>query len=83
MLWTTEKETLFIAEKSAWFGKEVPDILQVIDVSEGTINNVIEFSQDGVPDGVFFVTGTLQVEGPQRMGFKFTGAQYRSRRQES
>ena len=60
-MWTTEKETLFIAEKSAWFGKEVPDIFQVIDVSSKSINNVIEFTEDDIPDGVFYVTGSLQV----------------------
>ena len=62
MLWTTEKETLFIAEKSAWFGKEVPDIFQVIDVSSKSINNVIELAEEGAPDGAFYVTGSLQVK---------------------
>jgi hypothetical protein len=43
LLWTTEKEQLFIIEKAG-------DVLQVIDVKNLSLNNVITFP----PDGFFF-----------------------------
>ncbi|CAN7089117.1 unnamed protein product [Brassica rapa subsp. narinosa] len=50
LLWTTEKEQLFIIEKAGLFGTRAGEVLQVIDVRKGTLNNVITFP----PDGVFF-----------------------------
>eukprot|EP00873_Tetraselmis_striata_P036818 jgi/Tetstr1/457082/TSEL_043743.t1 len=70
LLWTTEKETLFIVEKAGLFGTEAGEVYQVIDVEGGTLQNVITFP----PDGAFIVTSGVSVAGPQRMDFKFSAA---------
>ncbi|XP_014498282.1 probable plastid-lipid-associated protein 11 isoform X2 [Vigna radiata var. radiata] len=67
LLWTTEKEQLFIIEKAPLFGTRAGDVLQVIDVRNGTLNNVITFP----PDGVFFVRSSIEVASPQRVNFRF------------
>ncbi|KAJ4800234.1 Plastid-lipid associated protein pap [Rhynchospora pubera] len=74
MLWTTEKEQLFIIKNAGLFGTKAGDVLQVIDVEEMRLNNVITFP----PTGVFFVRSTIEPEPPQRVNFKFTGAVLRS-----
>lgn len=66
LLWTTEKEQLFIIEKAYLFGTQAGDVLQVIDVQNRTLNNVITFP----PDGVFFVRSTIEIASPQRVNFK-------------
>ncbi|KAG0560527.1 hypothetical protein M758_10G182700 [Ceratodon purpureus] len=70
MLWTTEKEQLFIIDKSPLFGTQAGDILQVIDVQKGTLNNVITFP----PSGSFVVDSTIEVVSKQRVNFRFIGA---------
>ncbi|XP_020579219.1 probable plastid-lipid-associated protein 11 [Phalaenopsis equestris] len=70
MLWTTEKEQLFIIKNARLFGTEAGDVLQVIDVEKGLLNNVITFP----PSGVFFVRSEIEVEPPQRVNFRFTSA---------
>ncbi|CAN6852775.1 hypothetical protein F2Q70_00000006 [Brassica cretica] len=70
LLWTTEKEQLFIIEKAGLFGTRAGEVLQVIDVRKGTLNNVITFP----PDGVFFVRSDIDISSPQRVNFKFTSA---------
>ena len=45
--------------------------MQVIDVDAGRLNNVITFP----PDGAFIVDSRIDVEGDQRLRFKFSGAQ--------
>lgn len=70
MLWTTEKEQLFIIENARLFGTHAGDILQVIDVERGKLNNVITFP----PDGAFVVDSTLEVVSSQRVNFRFTSA---------
>ncbi|XP_072988468.1 probable plastid-lipid-associated protein 11, chloroplastic [Typha latifolia] len=70
MLWTTEKEQLFIIKNANLFGTEAGDVLQVIDVERGTLNNVITFP----PSGVFFVRSSIEVAPPQRVNFRFTSA---------
>nr|ABK21701.1 unknown [Picea sitchensis] len=70
MLWTTEKEQLFIVEKAHVFGTKVGDILQAIDVEKGSLNNVITFP----PSGAFVVSSTIQVASPKRINFRFTSA---------
>lgn len=66
MLWTTEKEQLFIIKNAAVFGTSTGDVLQVIDVEQKTLNNVITFP----PDGVFFVRSDIQVASAQRVNFQ-------------
>ncbi|XP_061371311.1 probable plastid-lipid-associated protein 11, chloroplastic isoform X2 [Gastrolobium bilobum] len=65
LLWTTEKEQLFIVGKAHLFGTSAGDVLQVIDVRKSTLNNVITFP----PDGVFFVRSSIQIVSPQRVNF--------------
>lgn len=66
LLWTTEKEQLFIVEKAHWFGTRAGDVLQVIDVPGRTLNNVITFP----PDGVFFVRSSIEIASQQRVNFR-------------
>ena len=67
LLWTTEKEQLFIIEKAYLFGTEAGDVLQVIDVQKRTLNNVITFP----PDGAFFVRSNIEIASPQRVNFRW------------
>lgn len=46
-------------------------LLQVIDVKNGSLNNIITFP----PDGAFIVDSSLEVAGDQRTNFNFRGAQ--------
>lgn len=66
LLWTTEKEQLFIIEKAYLFGTRAGDVLQVIDVDQRLLNNVITFP----PDGVFLVRSNIEIASPQRVNFK-------------
>ncbi|KAF5446193.1 hypothetical protein F2P56_031838 [Juglans regia] len=70
LLWTTEKEQLFIVENARLFGTQAGDVLQVIDVENRTLNNVITFP----PDGVFFVRSGIEIASAQRVNFRFTSA---------
>ncbi|CAA6663292.1 unnamed protein product [Spirodela intermedia] len=70
MLWTTEKEQLFIIKNAYLFGTKTGDVLQVIDMEKGLLNNVITFP----PSGVFFVRSTCQAASAQRVNFRFTSA---------
>jgi hypothetical protein len=70
MLWTTEKEQLFIIKNAHLFGTEAGDILQVIDVGKGILNNIITFP----PTGAFVVNSTLEVVSKQRVNFRFISA---------
>jgi PAP_fibrillin len=67
MVWTTEKEQLFIIKNAGLFGTEAGDVLQVIDVENSRLNNVITFP----PSGVFFVRSTIETQPPQRVNFKY------------
>ncbi|KAJ4955133.1 hypothetical protein NE237_011916 [Protea cynaroides] len=75
MLWTTEKEQLFIINNASLFGTQTGDVLQVIDVEKGVLNNVITFP----PSGVFFVRSNIEVASPQRVNFRFTSAVLRGK----
>ncbi|XP_073273924.1 probable plastid-lipid-associated protein 11, chloroplastic [Primulina huaijiensis] len=75
MLWTTEKEQLFIIKNARVFGTAAGDVLQVIDTAGKSLNNVITFP----PDGVFFVRSDIQIASPQRVNFQFTSAVLRGK----
>ncbi|XP_030468526.2 probable plastid-lipid-associated protein 11, chloroplastic [Syzygium oleosum] len=75
LLWTTEKEQLYIIENARWFGTAAGDVLQVIDVEEKALSNVITFP----PDGVFFVRSDIEIASSQRVNFRFTSAVLRGR----
>lgn len=49
-------------------------VLQVIDVKSQRLQNVITFP----PSGAFIVDSSIQVEGPQRVAFKFTAAKLKT-----
>jgi len=66
MLWTTEKEQLYIIKNANWFGTQVGDVLQVIDVENLKLNNVITFP----PSGVFFVRSSIEIASDQRVNFR-------------
>ncbi|PNW73078.1 hypothetical protein CHLRE_14g618050v5 [Chlamydomonas reinhardtii] len=74
LVWTSEKETLFILERAPLFGTKAGDVYQVIDIgsggSGGYLQNVITFP----PEGSFIVDSSLAVEGPQRVAFSFNAA---------
>ncbi|EXB37578.1 putative plastid-lipid-associated protein 11 [Morus notabilis] len=75
LLWTTEKEQLFIIDKASLFGTRAGDVLQVIDVEKRRLNNVITFP----PDGVFFVRSDIEIASKQRVNFRFTSAVLRGK----
>lgn len=66
MLWTTEKEQLFIIKNAYLFGTQTGDVLQVIDVDNRVLNNVITFP----PSGVFFVRSSIHIASKQRVDFR-------------
>ncbi|KAK3144053.1 hypothetical protein QOZ80_4AG0308220 [Eleusine coracana subsp. coracana] len=73
LLWTTEREQLFIVQNAPVFRTAAGDVLQVIDVSGGALNNVITFP----PSGAFVVDGDIEIQPPQRVKFRFTRAKLR------
>ncbi|KAL9245259.1 hypothetical protein vseg_018933 [Gypsophila vaccaria] len=75
MLWTTEKEQLFIIKNAGFFGTSTGDVLQVIDVENRVLNNVITFP----PSGVFFVRSSIEIASNQRVNFRFTSAVLRGK----
>ncbi|XP_073526504.1 uncharacterized protein [Phyllobates terribilis] len=75
MMWTTEKEQLFIVQNAGLFGTKAGDVLQVIDVDTLTLNNVITFP----PSGVFFVRSGIEIASNQRVNFRFTSAVLRGK----
>lgn len=66
MLWTTEKEQLYIIKNAYWFGTKAGDVLQVIDVGNSVLNNVITFP----PSGAFIVGSDIKIVSPQRVEFR-------------
>ncbi|KAL4859226.1 Acyl-coenzyme A oxidase [Chlorella vulgaris] len=70
LLWTTEKETLFILKRAPWLRTAAGDVFQVIDVESASLQNVITFP----PEGAFVVNSSIEVVGPQRTSFQFTSA---------
>eukprot|EP00879_Flechtneria_rotunda_P015292 GHRR01015985.1.p1 GENE.GHRR01015985.1~~GHRR01015985.1.p1 ORF type:complete len:181 (+),score=32.10 GHRR01015985.1:202-744(+) len=74
LLWTTEKETLFILKNAGFFGTKAGDVYQVIDINAKRLQNVITFP----PTSAFIVDSSIQVDGPQRVNFKFTAAKLKS-----
>ncbi|EEC77764.1 hypothetical protein OsI_16907 [Oryza sativa Indica Group] len=66
LLWTTEHEQLFIVRNAPFFRTAAGDVLQVIDVPGGALNNVITFP----PSGAFVVNGSIEIQPPQRVNFR-------------
>ncbi|GIL71736.1 hypothetical protein Vretimale_828 [Volvox reticuliferus] len=80
LVWTSEKETIFILERAPLFGTKAGAVYQVIDTgsssggsnggSDSYLQNVITFP----PEGAFIVDSSLTVAGRQRVEFGFTAA---------
>lgn len=71
LLWTTEKETLYIIKTAApFFGTKAGPVYQVVDMQRSFLQNVITFP----PDGAFIVDSSVEVAGPQRVNFRFNAA---------
>ncbi|GAX78009.1 hypothetical protein CEUSTIGMA_g5451.t1 [Chlamydomonas eustigma] len=70
LLWTTEKETLFILANAKFFGTSAGNVYQIIDVNAKRLQNVITFP----PEGSFVVNSDLNSDGHSRCSFKFTAA---------
>ncbi|GAQ91539.1 hypothetical protein KFL_008030010 [Klebsormidium nitens] len=74
LLWTTEKETLFILQRAGVFGTTAGDVWQVINAKEQTLNNIIEFP----PSGRFAVAASIQPAtngNYNTVNFKFESAE--------
>lgn len=72
LLWTTEKEILFIIQDNglaSWCGTSAGEVFQVIDLDNQRLQNCIEFP----PEGSFVVDSSLQY-GPDKCSFAFKGA---------
>lgn len=72
LLWTTEKEILFIIQDNglaSWCGTSAGEVFQVIDLDNQRLQNCIEFP----PEGSFVVDSSLQY-GPDKCSFEFKGA---------
>ena len=78
LLWTSEREVLFLIENGAVFGTQTGPVFQSLDLAAGNLSNVVTFP----PTGAFVVASTAAaVEGGAatspdalRVEFKFTGA---------
>ncbi|MEW5311777.1 MAG: hypothetical protein WDW38_003463 [Sanguina aurantia] len=70
LVWTSEKETLFILSNAGVFGTEAGEVYQVIDVDAQRLQNAITFP----PEGAFLVNSAIEVSSPQRMDFQFKSA---------
>lgn len=70
LLYTTERETLWILENAHRFGTRAGPVYQVIDVRGRKLQNVITFP----PQGMFVVDSSIEVSHSKRVDFKFTGA---------
>jgi hypothetical protein len=70
LLWTTEKETLFIIKYAKFFGTQAGEVYQVIDSAARSLQNVIEFPEEGS----FVVDSDISFAGNGRSDFKFTDA---------
>lgn len=74
LLWTTEKETLFIINPATTklFKTSAGNVYQIIDTDSNRLQNVITFP----PDGAFIVdsSASSNLDNNQRVDFKFSSA---------
>ncbi|KAG1674848.1 hypothetical protein FOA52_015236 [Chlamydomonas sp. UWO 241] len=71
LIYTTERETLWILKNAGLFGTAAGEVYQVIDLDVGRLQNVITFP----PEGAFVVDSELQAAGAQRCDFRFRAAE--------
>ena len=72
LLWTTERETLFLLKSGLPFVGAAGESYQVIDVQAGTLSNVILFDDDRA---AFVVRARCARDSRVRTSFKFTSAE--------
>jgi len=71
LLWTTEKEILFILKYAGIFGTQAGEVYQVIDLNSNRLQNCIEFP----PEGAFVVDSYIDFDKEsKRCSFEFKGA---------
>jgi len=70
LLWTTEKETLFIIRNANLFQTTAGEVYQIIDTDKATLQNVIVFP----PKGAFVIETKIEQSGDQRVKFEFEKA---------
>lgn len=71
LLWTTEKEILFILKYASIFGTQAGQVYQVIDLNSNRLQNCIEFP----PEGAFVVDSYIDFDkDSKRCSFEFKGA---------
>eukprot|EP01026_Neomeris_dumetosa_P071337 TRINITY_DN7196_c0_g1_i4.p1 TRINITY_DN7196_c0_g1~~TRINITY_DN7196_c0_g1_i4.p1 ORF type:complete len:197 (-),score=7.63 TRINITY_DN7196_c0_g1_i4:286-876(-) len=73
LLWTTEKETLFILKNAQFFGTTGGEAYQIIDLGTNRLQNVIQFP----PEGRFVVDSTAEIGENSRVNFQFQSAKLR------
>lgn len=70
LLWTSERETLFLLEKGLFNVGPARDVFQVLDAAARTLSNVVEFGETEM-SAAFVVKGTLRPESDVRCSFAF------------
>lgn len=70
LLWTSERETLFLLRNGIPFVGPARESYQLIETRKGRLANVILFGEDSA----FSVDASLAVESPTSCTFAFTGA---------
>jgi hypothetical protein len=70
LLWTSERETLFLLKNGVAFVGPAGESFQTIDTGAESLSNVILFGDEGA----FTVSARLSVTSPTRCEFAFTGA---------
>eukprot|EP00242_Pyramimonas_sp_CCMP2087_P001553 CAMPEP_0198230154 /NCGR_PEP_ID=MMETSP1445-20131203/114510_1 /TAXON_ID=36898 /ORGANISM="Pyramimonas sp., Strain CCMP2087" /LENGTH=251 /DNA_ID=CAMNT_0043910669 /DNA_START=73 /DNA_END=828 /DNA_ORIENTATION=+ len=75
LMWTSEKEVLFLLEKGIFAVGPAQASYQVIDVDNGTLQNVITFGEDS--ESAFVVQSSLEPTSDVRVQFQFQGAELR------
>jgi hypothetical protein len=72
LLWTSERETLFLLKNGFPFLGAAGESYQVIDTAAGTLSNVVLFGDDGA---AFVVRARCRPENRVRTRFQFTSAE--------
>ena len=75
LLWTSERETLFLLANGLPFVGAAADVFQVVDVASGRIQNCVAFGE--YLSAAFVVDGTLKVASSTRCDFAFSSASFR------
>lgn len=71
LLWTSERETLFLLEKGLFGVGPATAVVQEVDVARQTLANRVEFGDQAA---AFVVDASLSVEGDSRCSFRFRSA---------